>query len=104
MLNEELVIRTFNTISYLQRGCTIQELSVKLACSLKTAYRYLDIVRKLGYEVNLEAKNRYKAPITNKQPMYDMLFSLEEVDTIKGIETCLRENYLPKSYSSNRTI
>lgn len=85
MQNEELVIRTFNAIAYLQRGCTMQELAGKLSCSLKTAYRYLEIVQKLGYEVNLEDNNRYKAPINNRQPMYDMLFSLEEVDTIKQL-------------------
>lgn len=79
---EKPIINVFKALRKLQSGCSIKELAFSLNVELRTAYRYKDIIEKIGYQLEKnETTNRYKLKTVKNSPLA-LTFSQEEVDYI----------------------
>lgn len=82
MEKEKPIINVFKSLTKLQTGCSMKELAFSLNVDLRTAYRYKEIIEKIGYQLDKnEATNRYKLK-TSKSSFLSLTFSQEEVDYI----------------------
>lgn len=79
---EKPIINIFKALRKFQTGCSIKELAFSLNVDLRTAYRYKEIIEKIGYHLDKnDTTNRYKLKTAKNSPLA-LTFSQEEVDFV----------------------
>jgi len=79
---ETQIVLAFKAIQKLSRGCTMKELAASLEVSSKSAYRYVENLKSVGFEICDTGQHRYKIENPRKQISFSLDFSLEETDFI----------------------
>lgn len=79
---ETQIVLAFKAIQKLSRGCTMKELAASLEIASKSAYRYVENLKSVGFEISEIGQHRYKIENPRKQFSFSLDFSLEETDFI----------------------
>ena len=103
MSNQKKILRVLQFISYLEQkpSKSIQSIASILETTERTAYRYLDLIRDCGFNVQKDNYNRYF--IESGVPS-GLLFTSEEAAFLKqlvltvGSENKLKDSILSKIY------
>jgi len=106
MLNQRKILRVLQLIAFLetQPPKSIQQLAKLLETTDRTVYRYLDLLRACGFDLNRDTFNRFSIH-TNKQQ--GVQFSNEEAAYLKqlvvsaGNQHALKDAVLSKLYASS---
>jgi predicted DNA-binding transcriptional regulator YafY len=109
MLNQHKILRVLQLISLLQQEPTksIHHLAKIIDTTHRTAYRYLDLIRDLGFNLQRDSNKRYF--IENPEPLTAAYFSPEETDYLRklvlssGKDNQLTDAVLKKIYLSSET-
>jgi proteasome accessory factor C len=110
MLNQHKILRVLQFISFLEQGPskTVVQLASLLDTTERTVYRYLDLVKECGFDVQRDKINRFF--IVNDRSN-GIRFTPEEADYLKqlvltnGRKSKLKDDVLSKIYlSSDATI
>ena len=109
MLNQHKILRVLQLISLLQQDPpkSIHHLANIIDTTHRTAYRYIDLIRSLGFDLQKDTYNRYFIPKTDN--MNAAHFSQEETDFLRqlilssGKDSQLKDAILKKIYLSSET-
>ncbi|MCC6701921.1 MAG: WYL domain-containing protein [Fluviicola sp.] len=109
MLNQHKVLRVLQLISLLQQNPpkSIHHLAKVLDTTIRTAYRYVDLIRSLGFDLQKDTYNRYF--ITNTENEFAVNFSPEESEFLRqlvlssGKNNQLKDTILKKIYLASET-
>ncbi len=109
MYNQHKILRVFQLITLLQQypPKSIQHLANIIETTTRSAYRYIDLIRSLGFDLQKDDYNRYF--IVQNEPAFVTQFSPEEADFLKqlvltsGKENNLRDSVMQKIYLSSET-
>ena len=104
MYNQHKILRVFQLINLLKvkPGKSIRSLSKTLAIDNRTIYRYLDLLREIGFELEKDAYNRYFIPDESGATTFTL--SPEELAVVKkllltaGKDHILKDSILKKLY------
>lgn len=104
MHNQNKILRVLQLISLLKKepAKSIRFLSGILESTDRTVYRYLDLIRELGFELQRDQHNRFL--IINEDEVESYSFSNEEVKLLKelllsiGKDSKLKDSILKKIY------
>lgn len=104
MHNQNKILRVLQLISLLKKepAKSIRFLSGILESTDRTVYRYLDLIRELGFELKRDQHNRFL--IINEDEVESYSFSNEEVKLLKelllsiGKDSKLKDSILKKIY------
>jgi len=110
MLNQHRILRVLQLIAILQKtpAKSIRNLASLLETTERTTYRYLDLIKTLGFELQKDAHNKYYITQTNILPRYD--FTEQELKLIQnllhteGKHQKLKNSILSKLHLQNHTI
>ncbi|MFN4854658.1 MAG: helix-turn-helix transcriptional regulator [Bacteroidota bacterium] len=85
MFNQNRIYRIFRLIAFLKSkpAKTTAQLMKLLETSERTVYRYLDMLRELGFEVEKDGQNYFS--IYSKQPMGFIPFTSQEADYLEKL-------------------
>lgn len=106
MFNQLKLLRVLQLIAYLETSPSksIQQLAKLLDATDRTVYRYLDLLRACGFDVNKDAFNRFSIP---NEASKGLLFTNEEAAFVKqlvltaGQDHALKDAVLGKLYASS---
>jgi predicted DNA-binding transcriptional regulator YafY len=104
MYNQHKILRVFQLINLLKvkPGKSIRSLAKTLAIDNRTIYRYLDLLREIGFELEKDAYNRYFIPDESGATTFTL--SPEELAVVKkllltaGKDHILKDSILKKLY------
>ena len=104
MHNQNKILRVLQLISLLKKepAKSIRFLSGILESTDRTVYRYLDLIKELGFELQRDQNNRFL--IINEDEIESYSFSNEEVELLKelllsvGKDSKLKDSILKKIY------
>lgn len=104
MHNQNKILRVLQLIALLKKepAKSIRFLSGILESTDRTVYRYLDLIKELGFELLRDQHNRYS--ICNEDEIESYSFSDEEVNILKelllsvGKDSILKDSILKKIY------
>jgi predicted DNA-binding transcriptional regulator YafY len=104
MYNQHKILRVFQLINLLKvkPGKSIRSLAETLAIDNRTIYRYLDLLREIGFELEKDAYNRYFIPDESGATTFTL--SPEELAVVKkllltaGKDHILKDSILKKLY------
>jgi predicted DNA-binding transcriptional regulator YafY len=104
MYNQHKILRVFQLINLLKvkPGKSIRSLAKTLAIDNRTIYRYLDLLREIGFELEKDAYNRYFIPDESSATAFTL--SPEELAVVKkllltaGKDHILKDSILKKLY------
>lgn len=104
MHNQNKILRVLQLIALLKKepAKSIRFLSGILESTDRTVYRYLDLIKELGFELQRDQHNRYS--IFNEDEIESYSFSDEEVNLLKelllsaGKDSILKDSILKKIY------
>jgi len=104
MYNQHKILRVFQLINLLKvkPGKYIRSLAKTLAIDNRTIYRYLDLLREIGFELEKDAYNRYFIPDESGATTFSL--SPEELAVVKkllltaGKDHILKDSILKKLY------
>lgn len=104
MHNQNKILRVLQLIALLKKepAKSIRFLSGILESTDRTVYRYLDLIKELGFELQRDQHNRYS--IFNEDEIESYSFSNEEVQLLKelllsaGKDSILKDSILKKIY------
>jgi predicted DNA-binding transcriptional regulator YafY len=104
MYNQHKILRVLQLINLLKvkPGKSIRSLAKTLAIDNRTIYRYLDLLREIGFELEKDAYNRYFIPDESGATAFTL--SPEELAVVKkllltaGKDHILKDSILKKLY------
>lgn len=79
---EKQIINCFKSLNLLSRGSTMKELAVRLDVSVRTAYRYLDLLRNAGFLFEETGDHAYKLVQAKRKTHISLSFTQHEVEYI----------------------
>ncbi len=85
MFNQNRIYRIFRLITFLKNKPTktTAQLMQLLETSERTVYRYIDMLRELGFEVEKDSQNRFSIP--SNQPLGFIPFTAQEADYLEKL-------------------
>jgi proteasome accessory factor C len=109
MLNQHKILRVLQLISLLKQepAKSIRQLGVIIETTDRTVYRYFDLLKELGFELQRDTFNRYSIPASEGEG--GVIFSKEESDLIRKMvlnfakNHPLKDSVLKKIYLSSET-
>jgi len=109
MLNQHKILRVLQLISLLKQepAKSIRQLGVIIETTDRTVYRYFDLLKELGFELQRDAFNRYSIPASEGEG--GVIFTKEESDLIRKMVLNFAKNHplkdaiLKKIYLSSET-
>ena len=104
MFNQNKILRVFQLISLLKKQPTksIKFLSGVLGSTDRTIYRYFDLIKELGFDLQRDGFNRYY--IVGDKDINDIEFTKEEASLLKELllssakNSMLKDSFLKKIY------
>ena len=110
MLNQHRILRVLQLIAILQKAPSksIRNLAGLLETTERTTYRYLDLIKTLGFDLQKDALNKYFIIQTTTLPNYD--FTEQEIKLLQhllhtdGKQHKLKHSILSKLHLQNHTI
>ena len=109
MLNQHKILRVLQLISLLKQepSKSIRQLGVIIETTDRTVYRYFDLLKELGFELQRDTFNRYSIPASEGDG--GVIFTKEESDLIRKMVLNFAKNHplkdavLKKIYLSSET-
>lgn len=82
-MKENQIVTALKALQKLSRGCSMKELALALGISSKSAYRYVENLRTVGFVIEpLESTHIYQIQQPSKNWRIELTFTQEEVDFI----------------------
>ena len=109
MLNQHKILRVLQLISLLQQNPpkTVHHLATIIDTTHRTAYRYFDLLRELGFDLQRDKNNKYF--IVHSDQSETVKFSTDETAFLQqlimssGKDSNLKDVVLKKIYLSSET-
>ena len=79
---EKQILNCFKSINVLYRGSSMNDLAVRLGISGRSAYRYLEILKNIGFLFEQTSDHKYKIIDSGPKKHLNFSFTKHEVDEI----------------------